>query len=394
MRYWVKALRGGAEVVLLPVEALDEGDALRLTKNQGYSVLSVRPERFQFLRHGPGAFSLLLFSQELIALLDAGLTLVEAVEALAEKESGPVNRKILNGVLAQLYQGRTLSDAMRQFPDAFPPLYVATVRVSEKTGSLREALTRYVAYRTQMDKVRAKLLSASLYPALLIFAGGLVTLFLLLYVVPKFSHVYEDIGGNLPLFSRLLMQWGRLLEANAGLTLTMICMAAGGAAYGLTRPAVRQWLIPKLWEIPAIGERMRIYQLARFYRTLGMLLQSGIPVVTALEMAEGLLSPALRSSMREASRSIREGRSISHAMEKYGLSTPVAARMLRVGEHSGKMAQMMERIASFYEDEMARWVDWFTRLFEPLLMALIGVLIGIIVLLLYLPIFELAGSIR
>ena len=144
----------------------------------------------------------------------------------------------------------------------------------------------------------------------------------------------------------------------------------------------------------AIGARLHLYQLARFYRSLGMLLRGGIPVVTALNMVSGLLQLSLRERLVLASANIREGLPISESMASNGLTTPVALRMLRVGERSGKMGEMMERIASFYEDEMARWVERFTKLFEPLLMVFIGLLIGAVVVLMYLPIFELAGSIQ
>jgi general secretion pathway protein F len=139
---------------------------------------------------------------------------------------------------------------------------------------------------------------------------------------------------------------------------------------------------------------MRLYQLARFYRTLGMLLRGGTPVVTALDMASGLLAPGLQPSLARAREAIREGRAISEAMSAHGLTTAVALRMLRVGERSGRMDEMMDRIAGFLDEEIARWVDWFTRLFEPLLMAFIGVVIGAVVVLMYLPVFELAGSIQ
>ncbi|HSQ03839.1 MAG TPA: type II secretion system F family protein, partial [Burkholderiales bacterium] len=156
----------------------------------------------------------------------------------------------------------------------------------------------------------------------------------------------------------------------------------------------KKWVMHRLWQIPAAGARMRIYQLARFYRTLGMLLRGGTPVGQALRMVSDLLQPALRVHLDGAARNISEGRSISYAMESHQLTTPVALRMLRVGERTGQMGDMMERIAGFYDEEMARWVDWFTRLFEPLLMAFIGLVIGFIVVLMYLPIFELAGSLQ
>jgi general secretion pathway protein F len=146
--------------------------------------------------------------------------------------------------------------------------------------------------------------------------------------------------------------------------------------------------------VPALGERMRVYQLSRFYRTLGMLLRGGIAIVPAIGMVAGLLETSLRARLDRAAQMVREGLPLSQAMETAGLSTPVALRMLRVGERSGRMGEMMERVAAFHDEEMARWVDWFTRIFEPLLMAFIGVVIGLIVLLLYLPIFELAGTIQ
>jgi general secretion pathway protein F len=153
-------------------------------------------------------------------------------------------------------------------------------------------------------------------------------------------------------------------------------------------------MMQRVWQIPAAGARMRIYQLARFYRTLGMLLKGGTAVGQAVKMVADLLQPGLRVQLEAAARKISEGRSISFAMEAHALTTPVALRMLRVGERTGQMGEMMERIASFHDEEMARWVDWFTRIFEPLLMAFIGLAIGFIVILMYLPIFELAGSLQ
>jgi len=396
MQFEVKALRGKEGVASLLLEAASAGDATRLAQNQGYSVLSAKPKNpwpGWMARRG-ASFPLLLFSQEVLALLDAGLPLVEALEALAEKEHRNDSRKILAQVVARLYEGQTLSAAMEQFPEAFPTLYVATVRASEKSGALSEALTRYIGYQTQLDVVRKKLVSASIYPALLMGVGGLVTLFLMGYVVPRFSVIYESAGNDLPWLSQLLLSWGKLLANHGAEVLATAILLLGGLIYGVSRPSVRRWALALLWRIPAVGERMRVYQLARFYRTLGMLLAGGAPIVAAMERVAGLLPPLLRGQLELAANRIKEGRVISESLEHNGLTTPVAVRMLRVGERTGGMGQMMERIAAFYDEEMARWVDWFTRLFEPLLMVLIGLVIGVIVVLMYLPVFELAGSIQ
>jgi general secretion pathway protein F len=229
---------------------------------------------------------------------------------------------------------------------------------------------------------------------LLFTVGGLVTLFLMVYVVPRFSHIYADIGTDLPLMSQLLMRWGLLLESHGAGILAGTLMLLGGAVYAASRPGSKQWLLRTLWQLPGVGDRLRVYQIARFYRSLGMLLRGGMPVLPSLNLVSDLLESGLRAQLVQASARIREGQPMSVAMEQYGLTTAVALRMLRVGEHTGRMGEMMERIAAFHEDETARWVERFTKLFEPLLMAFIGGVIGLVVVLMYFPIFELAGSIQ
>jgi general secretion pathway protein F len=271
---------------------------------------------------------------------------------------------------------------------------MATAKASERTGDLPEALTRYLAYHAQMDLVRKKLIGASIYPVLLLVIGLLVALFLLVFVVPKFSSIYEDVGGDLPWLSLLLIQWGHFVHEQGW---QFAATAAGILAligYGMTRPVFRAYLARQLWRIPAIGNRLRVYQLARFYRTLGMLLRGGIPVAKALEMVSDLLPPHLRPGVQGAAVRIREGKTISSAMESEGLTTAVGNRMLRVGERTGLMGEMMERIGNFHDEEIARWVEWMTKLIEPILMAVIGGVIGGIIILMYMPIFQLAGSIN
>jgi len=396
MQFDLKVLSPQQEINFLKLEAADAEEARLQARQQGCVVLSVkRGSALEMpLKHRGSSFPLVLFSQELLSLLDAGLNLMEAMETLREKEHRDKARRVLDQVMSALYEGLSLSVALEQVSDVFPPLYVALVRTSEQTGDLAEALTRFVNYQSQVDSVRKKIISASIYPALLVLVGGMVTLFLMLYVVPKFSSIYESTQANLPWLSQWLLAWGRLLHEHG--TEVLILFSAVGAlmVYSLTRPFVRKQVVDGLWRIPALGERLRVYQLARFYRTLGMLLRGGIPVVTALDMVEGLLQPALRERMQLAEQDIREGMPISGAMESRGLTTPVAVRMLRVGERSGRMGEMMERIGNFYDDEIARWVDWFTRLFEPILMTGIGLIVGVIVILMYMPIFELAGSIQ
>jgi general secretion pathway protein F len=396
MRYELKAITPGGNVEAVDFQAPDEATAVRQLESRGYAVLSVRTRGALGWRWGGGGarFPLSLFSQELRALLNAGLPLVEAIDTLAQKERHAELRAVLERLAAVLREGQPLSAALQEFPQAFPPLYVAAVRAAERTGELAVALSRYVAYEAQLDAVRKRVVNASIYPMLLLAVGGLVSLFLLLYVVPRFGHIYAERGGELPLFSRLLLSWGQAVDKNGFLVVGCLLGILFFIAYSARSISVKTAVGDMLWRIPAIGERLKIYQLARFYRTIGMLLRGGMPLVAALELGTEQLHPLLRARLAAAARAISEGRGVAQSMDANGLATPVALRMMAVGEKGGNMGEMLEQIAAFHDEELARWVDWFTRLFEPLLMAAIGLVIGIVVILMYMPIFELAGNLR
>jgi general secretion pathway protein F len=395
MRYLVKTLNADGGIGVLALVANDAADAERQAVARGGAVISVARDSYVSFGRGSRAtrFPLPLFSQELLALLESGIAVVEAIETLAEKEHRPGVRSVLLQIVAGLRDGRPLSATLEAAPEVFPPLYVAAIRASERTSSLAEALRRYLAYAVQLESLRSKLVSATIYPAILIGIGGLVILFLLGYVVPRFSSIYETVGGELPLLSKLLLQWGVLVQHYWPALLGLVAAAVAGMVLGGGR-ALSRWVIQTLWRIPAIGERMEVFQLARLYRTLGMLLRGGIAIVPALEMVVGLLSPALQARLRGATKLIREGVAASLAFERESLATPVALRMLRVGERTGNMGEMMDRAATFHDEEMARWADWATRLIGPVLMLLMGVMIGGIVVLMYLPIFQLTESVR
>ena len=396
MRFQLKALRKAGGVVEAVLEAPSEAEAMLMARAQGLRVLSISSQKDWFAapRRREQAFPLLLFAQELVTLLRAGLPLIDTIESLSDKEQQPQHRKVLDRVAGALHEGQSLSQALALVPSAFPDLFIALVRSSERTGELAETLTRYIAYHVQIDQVRKKIASASIYPALLLTVGTAVMLFLLGYVVPKFSQVYEDIGHNLPWLSQLLMLWGRFLAEHQA---TLAIAAGAGAAllvFLLGQPSVRARLGRLLMRIPAVRDRVFLYQLARFYRSLGMTLRGGIPILTSLQMVQGLLTGTMRERLRQVSTRVSEGQALSRALQDAGLTTPVALKLLRAGERSGKLGEMLEQAADFYDEEMARWVEWFVKLFEPILMTVIGVLIGVIVMLMYLPIFELASSIQ
>lgn len=395
MQYRVKTMQPDAGIGMTLLDAADAQDAARQAAALGLSVVSVSrtPRLSGLLVRSPTPFPVLLFSRELLSLLESGITIVEAIETLAEKEPRAQVQQVLHKVVTGLREGRSLSDMLEGAPRDFPPLYVATVRASERTSSMGEALGRYIAYATQLEALRGRLVSAAIYPVLLVGVSGLVILFLMGYVVPRFSHIYEDMGGDLPFLSRLLLYWGKAVEQYwavglAGLAVLLVGLLQGGAS------ALGRRVLGHVWRVPAVGERLRVYQLARLYRTLGMLLRGGISIVPALDMVGGLLSNVLKARLDAARREVSEGHTISQSFETAGLTTAVALRMLRVGERAGNMGEMMERAAAFHDEEMARWADWATRLVGPVLMLLMGLLIGGIVVLMYLPIFQLAETIR
>jgi general secretion pathway protein F len=392
MRFELKAIGPAGNVEAIDFQAPDETTARRSLEGRGYTVLSVRAKHSLGLpwRSAAERFPVPLFSQELRVLINAGLPLVEAVETLAEKERRDDFKAVLERLATVMREGQPLSAALQEFPQAFSPLYVATIRASEKTSDLSDALARYVAYASQLEAIRKRVVNASIYPMLLLAVGGLVSLFLLLYVVPRFGNIYAERGGNLPFFSRVLLTWGQAVDKHGILVLAFLAGMAGLLIYLFK--AFKTQVGNALWRLPAIGEHLKIYQLARFYRTIGMLLRGGMPLVAALDMGAELLHPLLRERLVQAARAISEGRNVSQSMDAAGLTTPVALRMLAVGERGGNMGEMLEQIAAFHDEELSRWVDWFTRMFEPILMALIGLIIGIIVILMYMPIFELAGG--
>jgi general secretion pathway protein F len=398
MKYDLKVALG-ADVSHLALDATSAQDAHTIAEQQGFTVLTVKRAGLSFEntflnQFTKPKFNLMLFSQELLALLESGLSLVESIEALAEKEQQAETKMVLKQVMTALYDGLPLSSALEKIPTVFSPLYVALVRASERTGDMAQALSRHVTYQTQIDAVRKKIISASIYPSLLMIVGGLVVLFLLGYVVPKFSTIYESTSANLPWMSQLLLNWGRLLQEHGQEVLIISLATLASLIFILSRPQVKAWITGMFWQIPALGETMRIYQLARFYRTLGMLLRGGIPLVTAMSMVSSLLQQLLKSSLEQVISDVREGQSLSAAMEKHGMTTSISIRMLRVGERTGQMGEMMERIGAFYDEEIARKVEWFTKLLEPTLMLLIGLIVGLVVVLMYMPIFELAGNIQ
>lgn len=392
MLFTVRALSPDRQVRELTLEAADGADARRLARSQGLFVTDVQAAGLSRWRHARLPLSLVLFSQELLALLEAGLGIVEAFEALQEKEQQTELRALFGRLLAALHEGRRLSVAMSEHPGFFPPLYLGVLRAAEGTSDLPRALRRYIEYQGRLDALKAKVSGAAIYPAILLSVGTAVSLFLIVYVVPRFAEVYQGAGRSLPWMSELLLNWGRW----AGGHLAVIAAAgvlAGAAAVSLVRSGrLLAWLLEGLQRLPGPGEKLAMYQLSRIYLTLGMLLDGGIPVLAALQTARQVTTPAYAYRLQLAAAEIQGGQPVSESFARHGLTTGISLRLLLVGERTGDLAGMLARCAAFYDGEITRWMDRFMRAFEPLLMAAIGLVVGVLVLLLYMPIFDLAGN--
>ena len=393
MQFAVRTLAPDHTITRMTIDALDEADARRQVEARGLFVSAVEPLRAGGLGKSRGrSLSLVLFSQELLALLTAGLGIVEALEALLEKEASQATRGVLERLLGGLREGKRFSSVLSEQPDLFPPLYIGIVRAAEGTSDLPRALARYIDYQQRIDTVRGKIVSAAIYPVILLTVGASVSLFLITYVVPKFAAVYQGAGRELPWMSRMMLAWGQVVTEHTGLLLTGLAVFATLMVM-LWRRLTRDGGLGRLMaRLPGIGERIRIYELSRLYLTLGMLSEGGITIVHAIETVQGMVSANVRANLVLARQAIEAGEPLSQAFELNHLTTPISLRMLRVGERTGDMGPMLTQSAAFYDGEISRWIDRFTRTFEPLLMAAIGLVVGAIVVLLYMPIFDLAGD--
>jgi general secretion pathway protein F len=393
MRYRVTVKsESGEQEFELPGD--DEAQIRRTVAEMGMAVVGIAPveKRTFALSFRKQVFERSLFTQELIALLEAGLSLVETVETLRDKSKEGINRTVLQTIVSALYEGLPLSKALERQPDEFPALYVATVASAERTGHLAEALKRYHHYDARLDVVRKKVVSAMVYPSIVIATGTLIIVFLAFYVIPKFSQVFASMK-DIPLSAKAMLWWGDLVHEHGAVLL--VCLALGIAAIGwsLGNGKIRAKIMNVLFRFRRLAAYQRLFALTRFYRTLGLLLSGGMSVVASMELAAQLLPRQMQAALAQAVESIRAGQALSAALPSADLTTPVAERLIRVGEQSGELPAMITRSAEFCDEELDRAIDTLMRVVEPVLMLVVGGIVGAVIFLLYMPIFQLAGSV-
>jgi general secretion pathway protein F len=384
------------------VQAASEEAARQLVLGEGTTILRcdrVVPSRLQAIGHQfanlfakPKSLDTVTFSQDMATLMDAGVTVKEAIHALHRQETSTAKQEVLGQVNTQILQGLSFSEALAR-TNAFPDLLIATVAASEETGDLATGLSRYAKHQQSLRTVRDRVVGAFVYPLLLLVVGSLVVALLLGVVVPRFSILISSSGKKLPVMSQLLLSWGQFVTNHAWAPFAMLGGMAALLILGYVQfknPQTRKMLLKK---IPGVARVVREFQHLQMYRTTAILTSRGISIHKALVYSLEFLSPDDRRLLKKSLVDMQEGIGVSTALSQTGLADVVASSMLNVAERTGAMSEMLDRIADFYERSLQRNIDIVSKLIEPILMIIFGVVIGGIVVLMYLPIFDLASSI-
>lgn len=397
MRIQLSVVQGRGAPRNLTVEAASLDAAREQCRGQGYTVLSARALaggswHWPFARHATARFDVPVFVEQLRDLLGAGLSVVEALTTLQTGGSART-QPVVAAMLTRLRGGEPLSAAMAAEP-VFAPLLVSLVRASEWTSDLPMALGRYLEHEQRVRELRHRISAVAIYPLLLTGVGSLVLLFLLLYVMPRFARVFEGMRGDLPWSAQAMVWWAQWLGGRGPWVLAGCLAAAGALAVAMFTPAVRARALQALADWGPLRTRLRTYFLARWYRATGMLVEGGIPLPQALGLANGLLPASLCAGGDTVEAGLRSGLSPADAHQRAGMVTPVAEQLMRAGERTGDLGKVLTRIAQFHEAEVSRALEQAMRALEPIVMVLIGVGVGAVVVLMYLPIFELASALQ
>jgi general secretion pathway protein F len=327
-------------------------------------------------------------------LLDAGLGMVESLATLGAKEASPSQRVVFERLAQTVTEGLPLSQALTREGGLFPELLVAAVAAAEHTGDLPTALRRFAENQVALRALRGRFIGAAIYPVILLAVATVVVMFLLGVVVPKFALLIESAPHDVPLASRMLLSWGTAVAGHPWLFAAGAMSLAVAATAFVIHGQRTGWRLLGLQRLWVIGPLIRLFRQAQFFRTSAMLVGGGIPALRALTMCGALLTPEDQRGLDGAIRSISEGHSIGAALAACGVADVVAERMLEVAGRTGKLAESLARIAAFQESHLERALDIAARLIEPALMVGIGLVIGGIVVLMYMPIFELAAGVQ
>ncbi len=332
--------------------------------------------------------------RQLANLCESGMMITRALRTLVDQTENPKLAKIVDQLRDDVQKGASLADAMEKHPEVFPPMYSSLVRAGETGGMLEEVLWRICTFGEQEEELRGKAISAMIYPAFLLVIGSSAIFILVSFVFPKFVEIFEDFNAQLPLPTVIVMRvcdfmgtwwWAVILGIIAVLLLTF--------RYYRSEPGRRQFDTFFL-RIPAVRTLIVKYEMAKFTRTLGTLLDNGVPVLTSLKItAETMSNRLVRDSVAELHNGVTEGESLSETMRDARLFPPMVVSMFAIGEESGRIGAVAKRIADAYDLEVDRAVKALTSLFEPLLIVIMGIIIGFLVIAMLLPMLTLSSTI-
>jgi len=376
------------------VEATTEQAAVAALLNRNLLVVSIQEKvgkKGQTSGGKVGLADLVIFTRQLATMIDAGLAMVQSLQALAEQTTNKVMRDVIRDVTARVESGDSFSEALSKHPKVFTRLYVAMVSAGEKGGLLAEILARLAIYLENTARLRKKVKSAMMYPTVVTVVAIAITIFLLVKVVPVFGEIYQGFGAKLPGPTQFLIS----LSEQVKKYFILIFLAAGGAVYGWlyfikTKPGREFWDSRRI-KLPIFGVIAHKICLARFTRTLASLIRSGVPILEVLNIVSQTVGNVImEKAIRVAAADIERGESISAALGKHPIFPNMIIRMITAGEQTGKIDNMLERISDFLDEEIETILSGLTSLIEPILIVVLGVLVGGMVICMFLPIFKLS----
>jgi type IV pilus assembly protein PilC len=339
-----------------------------------------------------GRQEFLVFNQELATLLKAGMPLVQSLDILRQRVTNTTFKAVLDAVYEKVKAGTALSDAFSEHGSLFPAVYSASLMAGERSGNLDSVIRRYVAYEKVIGTVRRRTISALIYPAILITMMLVLVGIIVLKVVPSFSDFYANFDRPLPMSTQIVVAFSRFFVDNLWM---IVAGVAGAVLVGLLwvrQPAQRARVHKLLLELPWAGETIRKFGTAQLARTLATLLGGGIPLVNAIEIGVRSMSNRhLAAQLDGVRQRVQEGQSFATALFEDGSFPDVAVKMVEVGEQTGALQEMLNSLADFYDEEIDTEVSRFITLVEPVLLVIMGVVIAVVVLALYMPLFELSS---
>lgn len=341
-----------------------------------------------------GDFHVEWWCRELRTLLLAGMTVVEALETLQAQTPGDARASVHADLIAALRSGQSLSKAMTA-SDVFPRVLVAGVTASERTSTLPSALDDFLKYASLLERLKKQVISAAIYPSVVLGMGGLIALFLVLYVVPRFSRMYADFRGTVSPVTGMLIWVSKLLHNDMAWVLTGLASLVALVIVAWRKGWIARLLADAAMGVPALAQQWNNFRLAKLYQSLALMTRGGYALDEAVQICEGLsLGGPLDEGLPQVRRSLLEGRAVSQAFGAAGLTEPVALRLLATGERTGNFDAVLQTIADRYADTFSMFVERATRIVEPVLLLIVALVVGGIVVMMYMPIFDMANGVR